>query len=336
MTSLLNDDDLYLFNEGTHGDLGGRLGGHLGEQDGTPGAHFSVWAPAAQGVSVLCDENGWDPASHPLAPRGGSGIWEGFVANAKKGQRYKYAIHTEAGIVEKADPLGVHHETPPHTASILWDLDYTWGDEAFMASRGERNALSAPMSIYEMHLGSFRRVPEDGNRSLSYRELAPLLTEHVVSHGFTHVELMPVMEHPFAGSWGYQVTGFFAPTSRFGTPQDFMFLVDTLHQAGIGVILDWVPAHFPTDGHGLGLFDGTHLYEHADPRRGFHPDWTTYIFNYGRHEVRSFLISSALFWLDRYHVDGIRVDGVASMLYLDYSREEGEWIPNEHGGRENL
>ncbi|MBW2463531.1 MAG: 1,4-alpha-glucan branching protein GlgB, partial [Deltaproteobacteria bacterium] len=282
------------------------------------------------------DDNGWDPSSHPLVARGGSGIWEGFVANAKKGMRYKYAIHTEAGIVEKADPLGLHHETPPHTASILWDLDYTWGDEAFIASRPERNALTAPMSIYEVHLGSFRRIPEDGNRSLSYRELAPLLTEHVVSHGFTHVELLPVMEHPFAGSWGYQVTGFFAPTSRFGTPQDFMFLVDTLHQAGIGVILDWVPAHFPTDGHGLGLFDGTHLYEHADPRRGFHPDWTTYIFNYGRHEVRSFLISSALFWLDRYHVDGIRVDGVASMLYLDYSREEGEWIPNEHGGRENL
>jgi len=336
MSSALSEDDIYLFNEGTHHGLGGKLGARLCTHEKQPGAWFSVWAPAAEAVSVVCTENGWNPDAHPLAPRGSSGIWEGFVANAKKGHGYKYAVRAGGELTLKADPFGVHHETPPKTASVLWDLDYEWGDDAWMQERRKHNALDAPISIYEVHLGSFRRVPEDGNRSLSYRELAPLLADHVTKLGFTHVELLPVMEHPFAGSWGYQVTGFFAPTSRFGTPQDFMFLVDTLHQAGIGVILDWVPAHFPTDEHGLGRFDGTHLYEHADPRRGFHPDWTTYIFNYGRHEVRSFLLSSAMHWLDHYRVDGLRVDGVASMLYLDYSRDEGGWLPNVHGGRENL
>jgi 1,4-alpha-glucan branching enzyme len=336
MSTALTEDDLYLFNEGTHHSLAQKLGARLCTHEGESGAWFAVWAPGADAVSVVCTENGWNPSADPLSPRGESGIWEGFVSNAKKGDGYKYAIRSAAGVIEKADPYGIHHETPPKTASVLWDLDYAWGDDVWMASRGAKNALDAPISIYEVHLGSFRRLAEEDNRSLSYREVAEHLAAHVVKLGFTHVELLPVMEHPFGGSWGYQVTGFFAPTSRFGTPDDLMFLVDTLHQAGIGVILDWVPAHFPTDEHGLGRFDGSHLYEHADPRRGFHPDWTTYIFNYGRHEVRSFLLSSAMFWLDRYHVDGLRVDGVASMLYLDYSRSAGEWLPNVHGGRENL
>ena len=336
--SRLTNDDIYLYNEGTHYRLYDKLGAHIQEVDGVSGTYFAVWAPNAAEVQVMGDWNGWDRQSQPLSPRASSGIWEGFLPGVGQGNHYKYAIRSHHGDyrVEKADPCGFHHETPPHTASIVWGLDYAWQDGAWMADRWRRNALDAPISIYEVHLGSFMRIPEQGNRSLSYRELTPHLIRHVLRGGFTHVELLPVMEHPFAGSWGYQVTGYFAPTSRFGTPQDFMYMVDQLHQAGIGVILDWVPAHFPNDQHGLAYFDGTHLYEHADPRLGFHPDWKSCIFNYSRNEVRSFLISSALFWLDAYHADGIRVDGVASMLYRDYSRKSGEWIPNAHGGRENL
>ena len=326
-------DDLYLFNEGNHFRLWEILGSHP-EDDGT---YFAVWAPSARAVSVVGDFNAWNDASHPLTPQGNSGIWAGKIPNVGRGAIYKYAIRTQTGEkLEKADPVAIHHETPPKTGSIVWPRDYAWGDAQWIAEREKRQHRNAPISIYEVHLGSFRRVPEDRNRSLSYRELAPLLADHCEKHGFTHVELLPVMEHPFDGSWGYQVTGYFAPTSRFGTPQDFMAFVDHLHRRNIGVIVDWVPAHFPTDAHGLARFDGTGLYEHEDPRKGFHPDWTTYIFNYGRHEVRSFLISSAACWVDLFHVDGIRVDGVASMLYLDYSRKHGEWIPNEHGGRENL
>ncbi|MCU0675307.1 MAG: 1,4-alpha-glucan branching protein GlgB [Myxococcota bacterium] len=326
-------DDLYLFNEGNHFRLWDILGSHP-EEDGT---YFAVWAPSARAVSVVGDFNAWNDASHPLTPQGNSGIWAGKIPNVGRGAIYKYAIRTQTGEkLEKADPVAIHHETPPKTGSIVWPRDYAWGDAQWIAEREKRQHRNAPISIYEVHLGSFRRVPEDRNRSLSYRELAPLLADHCEKHGFTHVELLPVMEHPFDGSWGYQVTGYFAPTSRFGTPQDFMAFVDHLHRRNIGVIVDWVPAHFPTDAHGLARFDGTGLYEHEDPRKGFHPDWTTYIFNYGRHEVRSFLISSAACWVDLFHVDGIRVDGVASMLYLDYSRKHGEWIPNEHGGRENL
>jgi 1,4-alpha-glucan branching enzyme len=333
--TLLSEDDLYLFNEGSHFRLWERLGAHLGEHEGEPGAGFAVWAPNAEQVALIGDFNDWDAAAHPLEPRGDSGIWEGFVPGVERGARYKYRIHGRGGyVVAKADPFGYRHEPPPATASVIWDLDYEWGDVAWMRSRGARNALDAPLSAYEVHLGSWRRTPD--GRWLSYREMAPLLAEYVRDTGFTHVEILPIMEHPFYGSWGYQTTGYFAPTSRFGSPQDFMYLVDVLHQHEIGVILDWVPSHFPTDEHGLGYFDGTHLFEHADPREGFHPDWNSFIFNYGRHEVRSFLVSSALFWLDRYHVDGLRVDGVASMLYRDYSRREGEWIPNSHGGRENL
>ncbi len=330
--SRLTDDDLYLFNEGTHFALYDKLGAHL--QDG--GAQVAVWAPNARSVSVIGDFNGWRRGRTPLRPRGSSGIWEAFVPGVRRGDLYKFAIDGAGGeAIEKADPFGFFHETPPKTASVLWDLDFEWHDEAWITARVERQRHDRPMSIYEVHLQSWRAAPEYG-RPLGYRELADVLPAYVKDLGFTHVELMPVMEHPFGGSWGYQITGYFAPTSRLGTPQDLMHLIDRFHAEGIGVILDWVPAHFATDAHGLGRFDGTHLYEHADPRKGFHPDWTTYIFNYGRHEVRSFLISSAAFWIDRYHVDGLRVDGVASMLYLDYSRKDGEWIPNEHGGRENL
>ena len=334
----LTSDDLHLYNEGTHHKLYEKLGAHPCSLDGVAGTYFAVWAPNAQSVSVVGDWNAWKPGKDPLESRESSGIWEGFIPSVAQGACYKYHIrsHHHGYEVEKADPCGFHFETPPRTGSKVWPLDYTWNDATWMRERGKHNALQAPISIYELHLASFMRVPEDGNRSLSYRELAPRLTEYVQRMGFTHVELMPVMEHPFSGSWGYQVTGYFAPTSRFGTPQDFMYLVDQLHQHGIGVILDWVPAHFPSDQHGLAYFDGTHLYEHADPRLGFHPDWKSCIFNYGRNEVRSFLLSSALFWLDKYHIDGLRVDGVASMLYRDYSRKAGEWIPNEYGGRENL
>jgi 1,4-alpha-glucan branching enzyme len=336
--SMLTDDDLFLFNEGSHYRLYEKLGAHPITVDGMEGTYFAVWAPDAKQVSVMGEFNGWDKSSHPLCPKGQSGIWEGFISGVAKGTIYKYYIisHRRGYRVEKADPFAFYAETPPKTASIAWDLDYSWGDRAWMEKRHTHNALDAPISIYEVHLGSWRRVPEEDNRHLSYRELAPMLTEYLKQLGFTHVEFLPVMEHPFYGSWGYQVTGYFAPTSRYGTPQDFMYLVDYLHQHDIGVILDWVPSHFPNDEHGLGYFDGTHLYEHGDPRQGIHPDWNSFIFNYGRHEVRSFLLSSALFWLDKYHVDGLRVDAVASMLYLDYGRKEGEWIPNQYGGRENL
>jgi len=330
--------DLHLFNEGRHVKLFEKLGAHPVEREGKAGVVFRVWAPNARSVSLIGGFNAWDNAATPMAPQGASGIWEKFVPGLGRGEIYKYHIESSHGGygVDKADPYGFHHETPPRTGSIVWDLNYTWGDSEWIGKRAQRNGLAAPISVYEVHLPSWRRVPEDHNRPLTYREMAPLLAAHVQELGFTHVEFMPVMEHPFLGSWGYQVTGYFAPTSRMGTPQDFMYLIDYLHQHDIGVLLDWVPAHFPNDTHGLSFFDGTHLYEHSDPRLGFHPDWQSCIFNYGRHEVKSFLLSSALFWLDVYHVDGLRVDGVASMLYRDYSRKAGEWIPNEQGGRENL
>jgi 1,4-alpha-glucan branching enzyme len=332
----ISDADLYLFGEGRHLRLADMLGAHP-SPDGTA-THFAVWAPNARQVSVVGDLNGWSPGQHTLRPRGSSGIWEGIVAGITTGAAYKFHIesHHHGYAVEKADPMAVWAEVAPRTASVVWDLDYQWDDADWMARRGQASALAAPISIYEVHLGSWRRVPGEDDRPLTYREIAPMLAEHVQRLGFTHVELLPVTEHPFYGSWGYQTTGYFAPTSRYGSPQDFMALIDTLHQAGIAVILDWVPAHFPSDLHGLGYFDGTHLYEHSDPREGEHPDWGSLIFNLGRHEVRSFLLSSALFWLERYHIDGIRVDAVASMLYRDYSREGGDWIPNAFGGRENL
>ncbi|HUG44377.1 MAG TPA: 1,4-alpha-glucan branching protein GlgB [Acidobacteriota bacterium] len=336
--SLLSQQDLFLFNEGTHYRLYQHLGAHPLEAEGVRGCYFAVWAPDAESVSAVGDFNGWDRSRHPLTPKGSSGIWEGFLPGVEKGNQYKFHISSRANPhqVQKADPFAMHSESPPRTASVVWKLDYEWNDAEWMKNRGKRNALDAPISIYEMHVGSWRYADEGQLRPLSYREMAPLLAEHVTNLGFTHVEFMPVMEHPFGGSWGYQTTGYFTPTSRYGAPEDFMYLIDYLHQHEIGVILDWVPSHFPTDEHGLGYFDGTHLYEHADPRQGFHPDWKSYIFNYGRNEVRSFLISSAIFWLERYHIDGLRVDAVASMLYLDYSREEGDWIPNPYGGRENI
>ena len=335
--SPFSEQDIYLFREGSLFRAYEKLGAHL-VAEGKLGTHFAVWAPNAMQVAVVGDFNDWDKGSNPLRARDdGSGIWEGEVSGAGRGSRYKYHVVSSRGeAFEKADPYGFLCETPPQTASVVWELAYDWGDADWMARRARTNALDAPMSIYELHLGSWRRVPEEANRSLSYRELSEWLPEYVKSMGFTHVELLPVMEHPFFGSWGYQVTGYFAPSARFGTPQDFMLLVDRLHQEGIGVILDWVPSHFPSDGHGLCFFDGTYLYEHADPRQGFHPEWNSYIFNYGRAEVRCFLGSSALFWLEKYHADGLRVDAVASMLYLDYARAPGEWIPNKHGGRENL
>jgi 1,4-alpha-glucan branching enzyme len=336
--SLLTDYDLHLFNEGSHNLLYEKMGARLATVDGQAGTHFAVWAPDADGIWVIGDFNGWDNRSHPLRPRGSSGVWEGFVPEIARGTVYKYHVSSRyhGYRMDKADPYALWNEVPPRTASVVWDLGYEWGDAQWMQERRLRNALNSPMAIYEVHLGSWMRVPEEGGRWLSYREMAPRLAEYVSRMGFTHVEFLPVMEHPFYGSWGYQVTGFFAPTSRYGTPQDFMYLVDTLHQAGIGVILDWVPSHFPNDAHGLAYFDGTHLYEHSDPRQGFHPEWRSHIFNFGRNEVRCFLLSSAMFWLDQYHVDGLRVDAVASMLYLDYARQPGEWVPNEFGGKENL
>ena len=336
---LLNDHDIYLFREGSHTRLYEKLGAHPHRIDGVDGFQFSLWAPNAKAVSVIGEFNSWDKQSNSLHLReDGSGIWQGFIASIPPGTSYKFHIQSRFNdyVVDKADPFAFRSEQPPRTASRLWTLDYAWQDAEWMKQRRRANALDAPISVYEVHLGSWRRVPEEDNRSLSYREIAPLLAEHVNMLGFTHVELLPIMEHPFYGSWGYQTTAYFAPTARYGTPQDFMYLVDYLHQAGIGVILDWVPSHFPSDEHGLSYFDGTHLFEHADPRQGFHPEWNSAIFNYGRNEVRSFLLSSALFWLDKYHIDGLRVDAVASMLYLDYGRKEGEWIPNVHGGRENL
>ncbi|MFO7778795.1 MAG: 1,4-alpha-glucan branching protein GlgB [Nitriliruptoraceae bacterium] len=341
-TSLITDDDLFLFNEGTHLRLWEKLGAHPTiDADGVPGVHFAVWAPNAREITVIGDFNGWDAGSVEgrMAARGVSGIWEAFVPGAKAGDGYKFHIVSHQGgrAVDKADPYAVHTETPPLTASKVWDLDYRWGDDEWMRTRGSSQRLDAPVAIYELHLGSWRRADDGhGTRPMTYQELAEPLIYHVQAMGFTHVEFLPVMEHPFYGSWGYQCTGFFAPTSRYGTPQDLKQLIDRLHQAGIGVILDWVPSHFPTDEFALGSFDGTHLYEHADPRQGFHPDWSSYIFNFGRPEVVAFLLSSAMFWLEEYHVDGLRVDAVASMLYLDYSRKDGEWVPNIHGGNENL
>ena len=336
--TLLSEQDIFLFNEGSHFRLYEKLGSHLLSAGEGQGTYFAVWAPDAEQVSVIGDFNDWNKTNHPLKSRERSGIWEGVIPEAVKGARYKYHIVSRYNDyrVDKADPFGFYNETPPETGSIVWDLEYTWNDQAWMAKRGSHDSSDAPISIYEVHLGSWMRLAEQDNRWLTYRELAANLTEYVQQMGYTHVQFLPVMEHPFYGSWGYQTRGYFAPTSRHGTPQDFMYLIDCLHQHDIGVILDWVPSHFPTDEHGIGYFDGTHLYEHSDPQIGFHPDWKSFIFNYGRSEVRSFLISSALFWLDTYHADGLRVDAVASMLYLDYSREEGEWIPNVYGGRENL
>ena len=336
-TAPLTELDLHLFNEGSHFRLWEEFGSHAGKLDGEAGFWFSVWAPNARAVHVTGDFNQWNLEANPLEPREDSGVWQGFIAGTLPGQAYKYRITAQDGTeFDRGDPFARRTELPPRTASILHDADFEWKDDEWLAGRERHQALDQPISIYEVHPGSWARVAEEGDRWLGWRELAPRLADHVVELGFTHVELMPVMEHPFFGSWGYQVTSYFAPTARFGTPEDLKFFVDHMHGRGIGVILDWVPSHFPTDEHGLGYFDGTHLYEHADPRLGFHPDWSSWIFNYGRHEVRSFLISSAMFWLREYHADGLRVDAVASMLYLDYSREEGEWIPNQYGGRENL
>jgi 1,4-alpha-glucan branching enzyme len=337
-TSLLSDTDLYLFNEGNHTRLFDHLGAHALHGREHEGTQFGVWAPNARSVSVIGEFNDWNPGANPLAPRGDSGIWEGFVEGARRGQLYKYHIVSRmAGYtVDKADPFGFLHQAPPKTASVIWHLDYHWNDDAWLASRHQRNAASAPISIYEVHAGSWMRDAVRSFGSLDLATLADRLGDHVRSLGFTHIELLPVMEHPFFGSWGYQTTGYFAPTARFGTPQDFMAFVDAMHNRDIGIILDWVPSHFPSDGHSLSYFDGTHLFEHADPRQGYHPDWKSFIFNYGRPEVRSFLLSSAMFWMERYHADALRVDAVASMLYLDYSRKQGEWIPNRYGGRENL
>jgi 1,4-alpha-glucan branching enzyme len=333
--TILTKDDLYLFNEGTHNRLYQKLGAHARTTSGITGTNFAVWAPNAERVSVIGDFNDWQPEQTEMRAIGASGIWETFVPELGRGARYKYRIESRYNgfRIDKADPFGFLHEVPPATASIVWDLDYDWDDDDWLRTRAEHNAMDAPYSIYELHVGSWRR--KDG-AAMGYRELAVPLAEYVRDLGFTHVEMLPVMEHPFFGSWGYQTTGYFAPTSRFGTPQDFMYLIDVLHQHGIGIIMDWVPSHFPGDAHGLHFFDGTHLFEHEDPRQGFHPDWKSHIFNYDRNEVRAFLLSSALFWLDHYHADGLRVDAVASMLYLDYSRQQGEWIPNEFGGRENL
>jgi 1,4-alpha-glucan branching enzyme len=335
----LTEYDQYLFAEGTHRRAYEKLGGHAGEAGGRRGVHFAVWAPNAGQVSVIGDFNDWRSDAHPLATQGTAGVWEGFVPAIGPGAFYKYHIVSRHGDyrVDKADPYGFAAEIRPRTASRVWDLGaYEWHDGDWMANRALRNGLDCPISIYEVHLGSWRRVAEDGNRPLTYSEMAQQLADYVHDAGYTHVELLPVLEHPFDGSWGYEAIGYYAPTSRFGSPDDFMYLVDYLHQQEIGVILDWTPAHFPKDEAGLGYFDGTHLYEHADPRQGEQPDWNTFVFNYGRTEVREFLIGSALFWLANYHIDGLRLDAVASMLYLDYGRREGQWIPNRYGGKENL
>jgi len=335
--SMLSDYDLYLLGEGRHWKSYDRLGAHLRTVDDVAGVHFCVWAPNATGVSVIGDFNGWDGRRHPMRKRIPSGIWELFVPGVGEKAQYKYQVRHHGATTERSDPYGFAAELPPRTASLVTDLDrYRWSDESWMAGRGHSNRLDGPLSIYEVHLGSWRRPDDDPTRWLSYRELAEQIVAYCRQMGYTHIELLPVSEHPFSGSWGYQTVGYYAATSRYGSPQDFMYFVDRCHQQGIGVILDWVPAHFPRDGHGLRQFDGTALYEHNDPRKGEHPDWGTMIFNYGRTEVRNFLLSNALFWFDKYHVDGLRVDAVASMIYLDYSRKEGEWIPNEFGGRENL
>ena len=336
---LLSDFDLYLIGEGTHYQKYEKMGAHPAVIDGVPGVLFGVWAPNAMRVSVVGDFNQWDGRISPMRNRGTTGVWELFVPGLAEGSVYKYEIRPISGghPLLKSDPYGFRSELRPNTGSIVARLDHhIWNDSGWIEWRSRNDWLSSPISVYEIHLGSWRRVTEENNRWLTYGELADQLIPYLKRMGYTHVELMPVMEHPFDGSWGYQTLGYFAATSRYGSPDDFMTFVDRLHQAGIGVLLDWTPAHFPSDGHGLGEFDGTHLYEHADPRQGRHPDWGTLVFNYGRNEVQNFLISNALFWIDKYHIDGLRVDAVASMLYLDYSRREGEWIPNEFGGRENL
>lgn len=337
--TLLSDFDLHLLAEGRHERAWERLGAHVAEFDGQEGVYFAVVAPNARRVAVIGDFNQWNPAAHPMRFRSEAGVWECFVPGVRPGALYKYWVESKVRgyRAAKADPFAFFAELRPGTASRVWNLaGYRWGDTEWMQSRSGRDWLRAPVAVYEVHLGSWRRKPDEGHRWLTYRELAEQLTEYVLDMGYTHVEFLPVSEHPLDASWGYQMTGYFAPTSRYGTPHDFMYLVDTLHQHGIGVLLDWGPAHFPRDEHGLVFFDGTHLYEHADPRLGAHPDWGTLIFNYGRWEVRNFLLSNGLFWFDVYHVDGLRVDAVASMLYLDYSRRPGEWIPNRYGGRENL
>lgn len=336
---VLTDFDLHLLGEGTHYKNYERLGAHLRTHEGFRGVHFAVWAPNAQRVSVIGNFNHWDGRRHPMRNCGQGGIWEIFIPDLTQGEVYKLEIKSRFHnyMVEKSDPYAFYAEVRPKTASIVWDITkFVWNDDDWMANRARTQALDAPIAIYECHLGSWRRRPEEGNRSLTYHELADELVEYLRDTGFTHVELLPISEHPFDGSWGYQPVGYFGPTSRFGTPDDFAYFVDTLHRNGYGVLLDWVPAHFPRDQHGLGFFDGTHLYEHEDPRLGEHRDWGTMIFNYGRTEVRNFLFGNALFWLERYHIDGLRVDAVASMLYLDYSREHGEWVPNRFGGNENL
>ena len=336
---VLTDFDLHLLAEGTHYRAFEKLGAHRITVGTTTGVHFAVWAPSAQRVSVVGDFNGWDGRVHPMRHFTLTGIWELFLPDVPDGERYKFEIRTTAGhLLKKSDPYGFAFEHPPQTASVVRDVStYTWQDDAWMGAREAHGGwLRQPMSIYEVHLGSWARMPEEGDRVLTYRELASRLVPYVKEMGFTHIELLPVMEHPFTGSWGYQVIGFYAPTSRYGTPEDFKFFVDACHAAGLGVLLDWVPGHFPKDEHGLARFDGSALYEHADPRQGEQPDWGTLVFNYGRNEVRNFLLSNALFWLEEYHLDGLRVDAVASMLYLDFSRKAGEWIPNRYGGRENL
>jgi 1,4-alpha-glucan branching enzyme len=337
--TLLTDFDLHLIAEGTHYRTYQQLGAHPAKHKGAEGMRFAVWAPNAARVSVIGDFNAWKPSAHAMRLRPEAGVWECFIPNVGNGSLYKYRIESRFNNyqVDKADPYGFAAEIRPETASKVFELEgYTWSDDAWMSARETGNFYQSAMSVYEVHAGSWMRVPHEDNRWLTYRELAHKLADYVHDVGFTHVEFLPVSEHPFDASWGYQCVGYFAPTSRFGNPHDFMYLIDTLHQRGIGVILDWVPAHFPRDAHGLGYFDGTHLYEHADPRQGLHPHWDTLVFNYGRKEVRNFLISNALFWFDRYHIDALRVDAVASMLYLDYGRSHGEWIPNPYGGKENL
>ncbi|MCC5835356.1 MAG: 1,4-alpha-glucan branching protein GlgB [Opitutales bacterium] len=334
----LSDDDLYLFNKGDDHLVYRKMGAHVRKFDEVQGVSFAVWAPSAQRVSVVGDFNGWDGRYHPMRSLGSSGVWELFIPGLQEGMKYKYEILDRHGHLHlKTDPYGSFFESPPHNASIIRSVErYDWQDHRWMEQRAEQDWREKPMSVYEVHFGSWKRKVEDGGRPFTYREMAGELTAYVKQMGFTHVEFMPLAEHPFTGSWGYQVTGFFAPTHRYGDPDDFKYLVDTLHQSDIGVIMDWVPAHFPTDAFALARFDGSALYEHEDPRQGFHQDWGTLIPNFGRHEVCNFLIGSALHWLDRYHIDGLRVDAVASMLYLDYSRKDGEWIPNKYGGNENL
>jgi len=336
--SLFTDYDIELIKAGVHFKLYEKFGSHIIDVNGVTGTYFAVWAPNAAFVSVIGNFNGWNRETHPMNVRwDGSGIWELFIPNLGVGEYYKYFIKNSNGYsAENGDPYAIHWETPPNTASIVWNKNYKWNDKKWMNDRRKEHVINKPISIYEVHIGSWRRKDGDDNRLLTYADMARELPSYCVYMGYTHVELLPVMEHPFYGSWGYQVTGYYAPSSRYGTPQDFMHLVDELHRAGIGVILDWVPSHFPHDEHGLSYFDGTHLYEHEDPQKGYHPDWHSYIFNYGRNEVRAFLIANAIYWLDMYHIDGLRVDAVASMLYLDYSREAGKWTPNEYGGNENL